>query len=133
MNKRSLLIALMAFLALSLCVHAEGGSVQGRLLNGTAAPPRPLPAYSVQLYAESQGEKPLQEVKSDANGAFAFQGLDLNSQEHYVVGVEYADVAYYSDWIVLSPTTPDRLDLTSPSMRPLRAIATLSCNQCICW
>jgi hypothetical protein len=106
MIKRTALIALATFFVFSLGVYADGGSIQGQLLNSTAAPPRPLAAYAVQLYAESQGETPLQETQSDTNGAFAFQGLDLNSQEHYVVGAEYVNVAYYSDWIVLSPTTP---------------------------
>jgi hypothetical protein len=106
MSARSLLIALAVFLALSFSVYAEGGSIQGRLVNGTDSPPRPLAAHPVQLYAESQGEKALQETLSDADGHFVFQGLDPNSQEHYVIGAEYTEVAYYSDWIVLTPITP---------------------------
>jgi len=87
-------------------VISGDGAITGRIVQGTAGVDLP-PAQPVTLmaYVDFAPVATLT-TTTDLNGAFAFEQLATTADVVYFVGTRYADVAYGSDLLSLSPLTP---------------------------
>jgi hypothetical protein len=116
MSKRIMRLALLAivlFVGLSPLVHAEGGVVQGQVINGTAGVEATLEGLPVRLYVYSGHTlKDTRRASTDAQGAFRFDGVPTGSAWAAVVSVEYAGVEYHGKVLDLSTGTDFNSDIT---------------------
>lgn len=99
-------------LAASTVISGDGAIV-GRIVQGTAGVDLPA-AQPVTLMAYVNfAPVATLTTTTDLNGAFAFEQLATTADVVYFVGTRYADVAYGSDLLALSPLTPT-LELEIP-------------------
>ncbi len=89
------------------------GAITGRIIQGTAGAELPA-AQPVTLMAYVNfAPVATLTTTTELDGAFAFAQLATTSDVVYFVGTNYADVAYGSDLLMLSPLTPT-LELELP-------------------
>lgn len=87
-------------------VISGDGAITGRIVQGTAGADLPA-AQPVTLMAYVNfAPVATLTTTTDLNGAFAFEQLATTADVVYFVGTRYADVAYGSDLLALSPLTP---------------------------
>lgn len=90
----SMALAVVAAFALVLSAYAEGGTIQGKLVNATANGGS-VAGVEVTLTAYfGQTERNKLTTKTDANGNFTFSGLDTNSSYSYEAMATYQKADY---------------------------------------
>lgn len=103
---RSARLALVAFLLLAcwqIVARAEGGVVQGQVVNGTEGGAITINGLPVRLYLFSGGAlKDTRRAITDAQGKFRFEGLPTGSGWSALATVEYAGIEYESGALDLS-------------------------------
>lgn len=116
MMKRVVLLALLSTLllaGLALPAQAEGGVVQGQVINGTAGTAPALGGLQVRLYLFSGNTlKETRRATTDAQGAFRFEGVPTGSPWVGIVSVEYGGVEYEAKPIDLANGTDFASDVT---------------------
>ncbi|MDI7276116.1 MAG: carboxypeptidase-like regulatory domain-containing protein, partial [Anaerolineae bacterium] len=97
------LTALAALLILPLGAGAEGGIVQGQVINSTAGSNAALQGLAVRLYLYSGSTlKDTQETTTDARGIFRFENVPTGPAWTGIATVEYLGVEYGSTMLDLS-------------------------------
>ncbi len=106
---RAMRIAVAAIALLGLLgtmAHAEGGVVQGQVVNGTAGGDTALTGLPVRLYLFSGNTlKDTRRTNTDAQGVFRFEGVPTGGAWSGVATVDYAGVEYESEPLDLSAST----------------------------
>ncbi len=91
-------LALLPLLVLAATVQAQGGGIlQGQVVNGTADGPAVGAGLTVTLHVlRDTGEVDSRTTRTDAHGAFRFEGLDTDPALQYQPEVVYLGVPYSS-------------------------------------
>ncbi len=104
---------MVIFACLSLAARADGGIVQGQVMNGTAGAAGTLQNLPVRLYLFSGNTlSDTKRATTDAQGAFRFEGVPTGNAWAAVATVEYAGVEYQSRMLDLSTGTDFNGDVT---------------------
>ncbi len=83
-------------------VPAGDARIEGRVLQG--AQDRPVPGVEVVLYALSADGTPgLRRVRSDANGAFTFDGVSSMANVAYLIGARHRDIPVPGGRVAFAP------------------------------
>ncbi len=94
---RLALATLGLLLGLSVEAWADGGVVQGQVVNGTAGATTALAGLPVRLYVFSgDALKDTRRASTDAQGMFRFEGLPTGGAWSALAAVDYAGVEYQS-------------------------------------
>jgi hypothetical protein len=93
---RVMVVALLVVLLLALPVRAQdAGAVQGQVVNGTEGGAEIGAGVPVALYLfDASMEEQILTTETDADGQFAFEGLDTSAMQEYWVEATYRDVSY---------------------------------------
>lgn len=84
------------------------GDIVGRVVNASYDD-RPLARWEVILHAYSEtGEESLLEVRTDDEGLFSFKELPVGPDKVYLLSVEYVEVEYFSDPVLLTAEAPEQ-------------------------
>ncbi len=106
-------VALVLFICLSPAAYAQGGVVEGQVVNGTAGMAAVQGDLPVRLYIYSgYALKETRQATTDAQGAFRFEGVPTGSGWAAIASVEYAGVEYEGTLLDLSTGTDFNSDLT---------------------
>ncbi len=99
-------LALLVLLGLTVTARADGGVVQGQVVNRTAGSTAALGGLPVRLYLYSGNAlKDTRPATTDARGLFRYEGVPTGAGWSAVATVEYAGVAYESRLMDLSVGT----------------------------
>ena len=110
----SAFLALMfAFLLpIPLAHAAASGRIYGQLLDGTKKN-APVVGQNVTLQmAQGNNASDVASIKTDAHGAFAFNGLDTAKTINYAIYTRYQGAQYYTNLIDLSTKAVQQVNLT---------------------
>jgi hypothetical protein len=99
-------------LPIPLAHAAASGRIYGRLLDGTKKN-APVVGQSVTLQmAQGNNARDVTSIKTDAHGAFAFNGLNTGKTINYAVYTRYQGAQYYTNLIDLGAQPAQQVNLT---------------------
>jgi hypothetical protein len=108
----SLALVFAFLLPIPLAHAAANGRIYGQLLDGTKKN-APVVGQSVTLQmAQGNNARDVTSIKTDARGAFAFNGLNTDKTINYAVYTRYQGAQYYTNLIDLSTKPVQQANLT---------------------
>ena len=108
----SLAIIAAFLLPIPLAHAAANGRIYGQLLDGTKKN-APVVGQNVTLQmAQGNNARDVTSIKTDAHGAFAFNGLNTDKTINYAVYTRYQGAQYYTNLIDLSAKPVQQANLT---------------------